>query len=558
MATQYEIELLAKTDAAVRQVANLQKEVERLNEEVKKGNQNTKEGLEQVETASKSTAGSVRKIGTALKAAGIGLLVAAFAQFKEILNQNQTVADGFSIAIESLSIAFNDLFSFIENNVGTVTSFFKSIFEDPKQAVIDFASSIKDFLLDRVQMAMDGFGLLGQAIKKVFEGDFSGAMESAAEGALLVNRGLNPMAIAVEKVSEAVVKGGKALINYTKSTVKSAKENVELEKTARRAGVTLQSLIETFDKRAEVQRQIRDDESKSIKDRIEANLKLQKILDEQETAMLAAAQSRIDAAQKELDKNKENVDLQIALQQAQNEYAAVEAQITGFRSEQLTNTNSLLREQIDIQNELALIGSSNLQLQITEANQAYEAKKLLIEREVEDEQKRAQMLSDIEMERDRIVQNAKLDMAKNTLGNIAKALGENSKAGKAFAAAQALINTYQGISAELATKTATPFEFAIKLANIASTAAIGFKSVKDILKTNPKTAGSQGGSVPRGTGATPQAPAFNVVGSSGIDQIATALNEQGQQPVQAYVVANDVTSAQSLDRNILTGASLGG
>ena len=556
MATQYEIELLAKTDAAVKQVANLQKEVERLNEEVKKGNKETKDGLDSVATTSKSTAGNVKKIGTAIKAAGIGLLVAAFAQFKQILEQNQTVADAFAITFETLSIAFNDFFRFIEENVGTVIGFFKSIFEDPKQAVIDFASSIKDFLLERVQMAMDGFGLLGQAIKKVFEGDFSGAMESAAEGASLLNRGLNPVAIAAEKVAEVVVKGGKALVNYTKSTIDSAKENVELEKTARRAGVELQSLIETFDKRAEVQRQIRDDESKSIKERIAANMELQKILDEQETAMLEAAQSRIDAAQAELDKNKENVDLQIALQQAQNEYAAVEAQITGFRSEQLTNTNSLLREQIDIQNELSLIGKSGLQQQITEANQAYEAKKLLIDREVEDEDEKNKKLAIIEMERDKTIQDAKLAMAQNTLGNITKALGQNSKAGKAFAAAQALINTYQGISAELATKTATPFEFGIKLANIASTAAIGFKSVKDILKTNPNTAGGGDTSAPRGTGSSPQAPAFNIVGNTGINQIATALNDQNQQPVQAFVVANDVTSGQSLDRNIVEGASI--
>jgi len=61
-------------------------------------------------------------------------------------------------------------------------------------------------------------------------------------------------------------------------------------------------------------------------------------------------------------------------------------------------------------------------------------------------------------------------------GNISKAVGENTKAGKAAAAASALINTYQGITAELATKTATPFGFALKLANIAATAAIGFKS----------------------------------------------------------------------------------
>ena len=138
-------------------------------------------------------------------------------------------------------------------------------------------------------------------------------------------------------------------------------------------------------------------------------------------------------------------------------------------------------------------------------------------------------------------------MAKSTLGNISAALGENTKAGKAAAAAAALINTYQGLTAELATKTVTPFEFAIKLANIATTAAIGFKSVKDILKTTPKNATSSASNPSRGATVPAQSPAFNIVGQGGASQIASALGEQQQQPIQAFVVSQDVTTAQSLE-----------
>jgi hypothetical protein len=152
--------------------------------------------------------------------------------------------------------------------------------------------------------------------------------------------------------------------------------------------------------------------------------------------------------------------------------------------------------------------------------------------------------------------NQRLALTAQTAGNIANILGQNSKAGKAFAVAQALINTYQGITAELATKTATPFEFGIKLANIATTAAIGFKTVKDILKTNPSPSASPSASSTSGGGGAPSmAPQFNVVGNSGVNQIAETLGQQ--QPVQAYVVANNVTTAQSMDRNIIQNASLG-
>lgn len=166
-------------------------------------------------------------------------------------------------------------------------------------------------------------------------------------------------------------------------------------------------------------------------------------------------------------------------------------------------------------------------------------------------------------EAEAIAENAKLNMVKKTLGGITAALGENSKAGKAAAAASALINTYQGITAELATKTATPFGFAMKLVNIATTAAIGFKSVKSILATNPSSGG--GNATNPGAGAAmataepvpPQPPAFNVVGASDTNQLADAIGGQTQQPVQAFVVSGDVTTAQSLERNIIQGATIG-
>lgn len=53
-----------------------------------------------------------------------------------------------------------------------------------------------------------------------------------------------------------------------------------------------------------------------------------------------------------------------------------------------------------------------------------------------------------------------------------------------------------------------------------------------------------------------QAPAFNVVGVSGTNQLANAIAGQQAKPQRAYVVANDVTTAQGLDRNIVEGASI--
>jgi len=147
-----------------------------------------------------------------------------------------------------------------------------------------------------------------------------------------------------------------------------------------------------------------------------------------------------------------------------------------------------------------------------------------------------------------------------TLNKGADLLGKNTAAGKAMAAAAALINTYQGISAELATKTTTPFEIGLKIANVAIIAATGFKAVQDIIST-PIPGGEGGGgggvSAPSGGGAAMTAPSFNVVGASGPNQIAQSIANQDQQPVQAYVVSGAVTTSQALNRNIINNASMG-
>jgi len=60
-----------------------------------------------------------------------------------------------------------------------------------------------------------------------------------------------------------------------------------------------------------------------------------------------------------------------------------------------------------------------------------------------------------------------------------------------------------------------------------------------------------------GVGTTaPTPPSFNVVGASGTSQLADVIAGANAKPMRAYVVASDVSTAQSLERNIVKGASL--
>jgi hypothetical protein len=96
-------------------------------------------------------------------------------------------------------------------------------------------------------------------------------------------------------------------------------------------------------------------------------------------------------------------------------------------------------------------------------------------------------------------------------------------------------------------------------------AASAFGIISSVLAATKKTksvassiGGSGGGDVSISQPQTnaSQPPAFNVVGASNTNQLADAIGGQSQQPIKAFVVSNDVTSAQSMDRNIVSGASI--
>jgi len=89
--------------------------------------------------------------------------------------------------------------------------------------------------------------------------------------------------------------------------------------------------------------------------------------------------------------------------------------------------------------------------------------------------------------------------------------------------------------------------------SIASIVAAGISGAKSITAGGTGGGGGEGGGGP----TTMNAPSFNVVGASATNQIAQTIAQQQQQPIKAYVVANDVTTQQSLDRNIVSSASIG-
>ena len=291
----------------------------------------------------KRLGGVIKGMGAALKAAGIGLIVALIAKLMEVFSKNQKVLDTFNTAMTALNIAFNDLFNFLSENVGKFTGFFKSIFEDPKQALLDFSEMIQNNLIERFNSLLDTFGYVGSALSSLFKGNFS----EAADFAKMAGKELVDVATGVDdsfdKVVDTVTEAVDVVSNYTKETIKQAAAITETNKAAQRAAVEFAKLNAQYLKDAEIQRQIRDDETKTFQERIAANEKLNEILEKQQTAQKEQIQIQIDAAQAQYNINASDENF-IALQEQKVAMLELEETITGQLSEQKTNQVSLEKE----------------------------------------------------------------------------------------------------------------------------------------------------------------------------------------------------------------------
>jgi hypothetical protein len=155
-----------------------------------------------------------------------------------------------------------------------------------------------------------------------------------------------------------------------------------------------------------------------------------------------------------------------------------------------------------------------------------------------------------ELERKKLLEQQKLSVVGDAFGALASIFGESSKAGKAFAISQALINTYLGVTTALSAPSVLPQPFAIiqKVAAVAISLATGLKAVKQIAATPPMAASAGGGG-----GSTVPAVGGAASGAAGATLPAQAPKIPEINPFQtirAYVLAGDVRSGQEADKRI--------
>lgn len=210
-----------------------------------------------------------------------------------------------------------------------------------------------------------------------------------------------------------------------------------------------------------------------------------------------------------------------------------------MRSEQLVNLNSLERERAELVIENA-------------------------EKEIEAEQKKIEQK---QMAVDAIIGLTNQETAIGKAALIARQLlalqdlkltATTALKKIAVDAAGSGVDVAKGFSATL--KQGFPANVPLLIAYAGQAAGI-ISAIVSATKKAKSSVGSIGASTSIST-PTPQAaptsqpPAFNIVGAGAGNQLAETIAGQTQQPIKAFVTSQDVTTAQSLERNIVEGASI--
>lgn len=461
-------------------------------------------GIRSAETATSSFSGALKATGIGLVVALIGGLVAAFSENEAATKKLQPLLDGMKKIFQGIFRAVEPLFNTLV---------------DLATDALPMVSKSFEVVYSAVTAVFQSLGTLGTAIMKLMKGDFKGAWSSAKES-----------------VSGFSKNYDQAVNNFQKGSKEMTAS--EKEEAAKRA--------ELLEKQNEKRKAAEDKRLQNVK---EHN---QKLKEERERAAKEEAEFQI--AHKEfLDKlDADSFQTKIAIGKENDEIQKEEKTL-------------LALEEATLAAEIADKDENNRVLTL-------EKNKLTAEEELEVQRRKYEAMS-------LITQNGM-----NFISALQDAGIARGKAGqmamKALTLAQIGLDTASAFSnavpmaikagAEAAKLAGPAAPFVGPIATAASYIQSATMIASNIAKAK-KLIGGGGPSVPSvstpsgGGGASPRGvstpnemqPSVNVVGASQTNQIAQTMAMQAQRPVRAFVVGNDVTTQQGLDRSIVKSATLG-
>jgi len=593
------------------------KEVEKLNKQI---SNTSKESADASKSLDGFTGGAVSKfkglkgsIGSVVKgfkslkfailASGIGALLLAVVAVGKAFTSSEEGQNKFAKIMGVIGSVTGNLVDML----ATLGEKIISVFENPKQAIIDLKNLIVENITNRFNAIIDTIGFLGSAFKKVFSGEFSGAMDDAKKAGSSYVDSLTGVIGTIDKITEGVKKMSAEISKDAKSAANIADQRAKADKLDRKL---ITERAEANRKRAELLDKAAQKEKFTAKERIDFLTEAGKIEEDITAKEIEAAKLRYDSkvaenalsksTKEDLDKEAELKAKLINLETAKlTKQKLVSSQVVGAKREEEAEIKAIedkaiadrkARQELEANTEeekrvlalekekerfdvaIALATEQGLSTEELERSQK-ESLQTMRDGFAKTDEERAKKTGDKEIADAKAISDAKIEIAKreqeaksaslngyaSALGSISGVIGQETEKGKALAIASSLVNTYAAITGQLKAFSGVPVP-GYAIAQAIATGVAGFANVKKIASVKvPNSSG--GGSVPSG-GSTPAPsapslpPAFNVVGASDTNQLADAIGGQSQEPVKAYVVSGDVTSAQSMDRNIVEGASI--
>jgi chemotaxis protein histidine kinase CheA len=331
--------------------------------------------------------------------------------------------------------------------------------------------------------------------------------------------------IKLSKDEEALAKRKYEAIVAQNALSDSSKEALDAEAAA---FITLQNAqVASLAKQKEL-----FDQEKSLRDRQKA---------EQKAAQAEAAQrqkERAEASQKEFDD-------WLALEIKKAETAEANAKFVKDREEKAkADAEKDFQDWLKIETEKAEIAQANAKF-VADREEKARQEKAKADKEASDAAialKKAEFDAEMEL----------LQSISGAFKSLASIAGEQTAAGKALAIASTIIDTYMGATKALAAGAGTPVGYI----NAAAIVATGLANLRTITAVQVPNGGNAGA-----TASTPMMPSGPSVGiiqgqMSQTSQLQAELNSQMRRPTRAYVVGQNVTTQQSLDRHILENATL--
>ncbi len=571
---------------------------------------------------------------------GFGVLLGILDTFKNVLGENQQVVDLMNQAMVVMQGVVNGVIEVLK----PLFVWMGKAFKDPQkwwndlvQSFKDGAAWIKENMIDQVlNKFVEWANTAKIAVLELrknwneFTGDTEEAKKIGAEIEALQKQNIALAEANAKKmqnirgVVNSVVQGVTNAVTTIRKATKKAFDNKDIlaaaEANIQRLQTLYQGIVEKYDLMAEKQRQLRDDENKTIEDRLAANKELQRVLaegEQKEQENIKARMGIIQMQQNLLGYNKDRANELLALQQ---ELTGVTAKYAGLMSETLTNEVSLGKEALDIQKS---INESKLsQTEIT--NEALLAEKQaavdradLIKNEfekfkaVKDAEKalreeEMRQLDELNARRQADFDTQLSQLTKGTaayqevLNQKAEAQtqydadrktkevefatwsAQNEKALTEFkisqqeALASAVTGALTSIASAVGEETAAGKTLAIASAIIdtymgankalaaGAGTPIGYINMAAILATGFANVRRMVATpVPGATdtsSSAPSGPSVSIVGGSADPsaQIARSLAQQNQKPIKAYAVATDMSTQQALDRRIQQNATFPG